>query len=353
MKSPSPQRVFYNGNKLSLLIQGKEHTAIMHGGKLPLAEKVLAGGDAIAHTRMLSTDRLGSTIVSSINAEQHELAFTPYGYIDPLLIKSLLGFTGQLRQAGTGCYLLGSRRAFNPITMRFNSYDDRSPFAEGNINGYAYCGCDPINYTDPSGRSRWGWFKKHILRTSNTKKYDVAFEHGRQQGYNEGSAAAISEYHKGFNAGRKTGYDEGLNAGRKTGYDEGFNAGRKTGYDEGLIKGHEIGKQDGMKFGSVWGFAEGKISGSKRLDRPLLTAAERFEQLPTLPLPLDSVTSKYYNGDQNKTLRTLADLLHQEGGMEPLYHGRTYKLDSNVDSQRYMISIRQGGILSRFNPSGR
>ncbi len=79
MKSPHPQRLFYNSNKLSSIIQDKEHTAIMHGSQLPLAEKVLAGGDAVAHTRMLSTDRLDSTIVNSTNAEQHVLTFTHTG----------------------------------------------------------------------------------------------------------------------------------------------------------------------------------------------------------------------------------------------------------------------------------
>lgn len=217
MKSPHPQRLFYNSNKLSSIIQDKEHTAIMHGSQLPLAEKVLAGGDAVAHTRMLSTDRLDSTIVNSTNAEQHVLTFTPYVYRSTSN-QVTTGFTGQLRQAVTGCYLLGSRRAFNPITMRFNSYDDRSPFAEGNINGYAYCGCDPINYTDPSGRSRWGWIKKNILRiTPNTAKYDTAFERGRQQGYNEARSANQYEYEQGFDAGHTTGFDKGINAGHKIG----------------------------------------------------------------------------------------------------------------------------------------
>ncbi|HDS1795737.1 TPA: RHS repeat-associated core domain-containing protein [Pseudomonas putida] len=340
MKSPHPQRLFYNSNKLSSIIQDKEHTAIMHGSQLPLAEKVLAGGDAVAHTRMLSTDRLDSTIVNSTNAEQHVLTFTPYGYIDPLQIKSLLGFTGQLRQAVTGCYLLGSRRAFNPITMRFNSYDDRSPFAEGNINGYAYCGCDPINYTDPSGRSRWGWIKKNILRiTPNTAKYDTAFERGRQQGYNEARSANQYEYEQGFDAGHTTGFDKGINAGHK------------IGFNKGVIQGNEYGHMNGMNYGSVWGFAEGKISGSKRLNRPLQTFPERAEHILTLPLPLGNVRSKYFNANQNQMISNLANLRHQEAGLPPIY-----PLDLNIsptwNSETYIQFIRESRHTSPFNPTG-
>uniref|UniRef100_UPI00214B5855 RHS repeat-associated core domain-containing protein n=1 Tax=Pseudomonas sp. UMAB-08 TaxID=1365375 RepID=UPI00214B5855 len=52
----------------------------------------------------------------------------------------------------TGHYLLGNGyRAFNPVLMRFNSPDSLSPFGEGGLNGYAYCGGDPVNYRDPTG----------------------------------------------------------------------------------------------------------------------------------------------------------------------------------------------------------
>ena len=35
--------------------------------------------------------------------------------------------------------------------MRFNSPDELSPFGDGGINSYAYCGGDPVNRYDPSG----------------------------------------------------------------------------------------------------------------------------------------------------------------------------------------------------------
>ncbi|WP_448118628.1 RHS repeat-associated core domain-containing protein [Pseudomonas serbica] len=37
--------------------------------------------------------------------------------------------------------------------MRFTTPDDVSPFDVGGINAYAYCGNDPVNNFDPSGKS--------------------------------------------------------------------------------------------------------------------------------------------------------------------------------------------------------
>ncbi|WP_363264154.1 RHS repeat-associated core domain-containing protein [Pseudomonas sp.] len=94
-------------------------------------------------------------------------AYTPYGYRADQG-GPVLGFTGQPRDAITGCYLLGNgRRAFNPRLMRFHSPDDTSPFSAGGLNAYAYCACDPINRSDPSGRSWLNWLVQGIFATGN------------------------------------------------------------------------------------------------------------------------------------------------------------------------------------------
>lgn len=81
------------------------------------------------------------------------LSYTPYGY-RPVVDKSPLGFTGQLLDPVSGAYALGNGyRFFAPSLMRFRSPDNRSPFAEGGINAYAYCAGDPVNRRDPSGRA--------------------------------------------------------------------------------------------------------------------------------------------------------------------------------------------------------
>lgn len=65
-----------------------------------------------------------------------------------------LAFGGQYRDPLTGNYPLGNgRRFYSPTLMRFMAYDAMSPFSKGGINGYVYCGADPVNRYDPSGAS--------------------------------------------------------------------------------------------------------------------------------------------------------------------------------------------------------
>lgn len=55
-----------------------------------------------------------------------------------------------------GClYFLGAGyRSYNPALMRFHSSDEHSPFGVGELNTYAYCLGDPVNWVDPSGQAR-------------------------------------------------------------------------------------------------------------------------------------------------------------------------------------------------------
>ncbi len=64
-----------------------------------------------------------------------------------------LGYDGQLHEPH-GCwqFLGNGYRIYNPVLMRLHSPDTVSPFGEGGINAYAYCGGDPINNVDPTGR---------------------------------------------------------------------------------------------------------------------------------------------------------------------------------------------------------
>jgi RHS repeat-associated protein len=65
---------------------------------------------------------------------------------------SPLGYTGVYQDPVCAGYPLGhGYRSFLPWLMRFNAPDDWSPFQQGGINPYAYCGGDPINRSDPSG----------------------------------------------------------------------------------------------------------------------------------------------------------------------------------------------------------
>lgn len=80
--------------------------------------------------------------------------YSPYGYHLP--VHGVIGFNGQQPDPVTGHYHLGNgHRAYNPILMRFMTADSLSPFAQGDLNAYAYCLGDPVNNQDPSGRSIW------------------------------------------------------------------------------------------------------------------------------------------------------------------------------------------------------
>jgi len=83
-------------------------------------------------------------------------AFTPYGFDRRVFTApSALAFNGQMVDVLTELYLLGAgHRAYSPVLMRFLSGDQASPFGAGGINAYGYCACDPVNYTDNTGRTR-------------------------------------------------------------------------------------------------------------------------------------------------------------------------------------------------------
>jgi RHS repeat-associated protein len=118
-------------------------------------------------TTLLLTDQQRS-VLYTVNAQtQKPRAYTVYGHRPAESgMTCLLGFNGEPPDPVTGHYLLGNGyRAFNPVLMRFNSPDSLSPFGEGGLNGYAYCGGDPVNRVDPTGHSSGG-----ALIAKNIKK---------------------------------------------------------------------------------------------------------------------------------------------------------------------------------------
>ena len=104
-------------------------------------------------TMLLATDQQQSVLKTLYASETRSIAYTPYGHRPPGCGScSVLGFNGELPDPLTGHYHLGKGyRQFNPVLMRFNSPDSWSPFGEGGLNTYVYCGGDPVNLTDPTG----------------------------------------------------------------------------------------------------------------------------------------------------------------------------------------------------------
>jgi RHS repeat-associated protein len=112
-------------------------------------------------TTLLLTDQQRS-VLQTVNAQtQKPRAYTVYGHRPAESgMTCLLGFNGEPPDPVTGHYLLGNGyRAFNPVLMRFNSPDSLSPFGKGGLNGYAYCGGDPVNRVDPTGHFASRLFK--------------------------------------------------------------------------------------------------------------------------------------------------------------------------------------------------
>lgn len=116
---------------------------------LPSFGGILDEGQWTVPTYLLACDRQNSPIDG---VGYPGRSYTAYGAV-PSRIGPITGFCGQPRDARLDRYPLGNgHRRYNPILMRFHEPDALSPFGEGGINAYAYCGADPINRNDPTGR---------------------------------------------------------------------------------------------------------------------------------------------------------------------------------------------------------
>jgi len=93
--------------------------------------------------------------------------YDAYGSLGHVPRKALTAFAGNRVEEETGCYALDSR-TYSPGLRRFLSADSASPFGDGGLNRYTYCGGDPVNRVDPSGSSWWTWLKTQFsLRGSD------------------------------------------------------------------------------------------------------------------------------------------------------------------------------------------
>lgn len=79
-----------------------------------------------------------------------------YGKSTPLGQSARSSYAGERIESDTGYYLLGNRQ-YSPVLRRFLNPDPVSPFDDGGLNRYTYCGGDPINRVDPSGNSWLSW----------------------------------------------------------------------------------------------------------------------------------------------------------------------------------------------------
>ncbi|WP_083454155.1 RHS repeat-associated core domain-containing protein [Pseudomonas sp. P97.38] len=166
LQSPGVQR-FYQNDELVNEIDSEAQLTIVRHGEQPLAQRLSVMG--VSETALLATDQQRSPLVALTDADSQRMAYTAYGHrAGESGLSCLLGFNGERSDSVTGHYLLGQgNRAFNPVLMRFNSPDELSPFGEGGINAYAYCGGDPVNRYDPSGNVFMPWNDRILFKPSS------------------------------------------------------------------------------------------------------------------------------------------------------------------------------------------
>ena len=130
---------------------------------------------------MLASD-LKNTLLSELGSGGvNAVVHTAYGHPrTEQPVSAHLGYNGEFAEPQTGWQLLGTGyRAYNPRLMRFHRPDSSSPFEDGGMNAYAYCGGDPINRSDPSGHSfTWGSVKRYfgVATKSNVLAKKNAFD---------------------------------------------------------------------------------------------------------------------------------------------------------------------------------
>ncbi|UKZ69165.1 uncharacterized protein TrAtP1_010174 [Trichoderma atroviride] len=140
----------YRGNKLVAITSGDQKISFLSDGKTCWGQ-ITTQKNGSSQIRFWATDSHQSILawydtqkLDSIKQQQ----YMPYGYGT----SGSLGFNGQWKDPITGWYHLGNGcRVYNPVLMRFHSPDQWSPFLSGEINPYAYCLNDPVNYVDPTG----------------------------------------------------------------------------------------------------------------------------------------------------------------------------------------------------------
>ncbi|POP73072.1 RHS repeat-associated core domain-containing protein [Pseudomonas syringae] len=146
---------FYQKNRLATEIEGASRRTVFQHEDLLLAQQRHV--DGVVDTTLLATDQQRSVLRLVDKSGIEPVAYSAYGHHPAESgLTSLLGFNGERRDPVTGHYLLGNGyRAYNPVLMRFNSPDSLSPFDEGGLNAYGYCGGDPIGYVDETGHGKF------------------------------------------------------------------------------------------------------------------------------------------------------------------------------------------------------
>ena len=146
------ENFFYSGLKLSSILSGRGNRFLFQTELGSLAE----GGKDFADPEILhAIDALNSIVgyVSRGSCIPESTNYTAYGFFGGVRGHHFLAsFVGQRFDERVEGYPLGlGYRIYSPILMRFLSFDSWSPFGKAGVNGYVYCGNNPVNAHDPTG----------------------------------------------------------------------------------------------------------------------------------------------------------------------------------------------------------
>lgn len=167
--------------------------------------------DHISICALLGTDASTVIIKKSVAEEVKRFSYLPFGFLFLEEGQRLnLAFNGQYLERLMRCYLLGNGyRAFNAVLMRFMSPDSWSPFARGGINGYVYCGGDPVNRHDPSGHisSTKLWYMSETAISNRwLKRFDTNRATQEFSGFWRKKAATVDDFVMADKLGRRLDY---------------------------------------------------------------------------------------------------------------------------------------------------
>lgn len=117
-------------------------------------------------------------MIKNLSRTTSSVTYTPYGFCHLRCAAATLGFNGQKMDPHTNSYSLGNgHRYYSAALMRFLAPDALSPFNEGGLNTYVYCGADPVNLIDPGGQSPQSKIpvlkKGHSFVTRSQRQYSL------------------------------------------------------------------------------------------------------------------------------------------------------------------------------------
>ena len=159
---------------ISTVYIGSAYESVGPAGQLPnkVTKHIFMGstricsietGTSATHVYYYHQDHIGSSNVTTdeTGAVVNILEYTPYGEISRNTgnYSTDRRFTGKIYDETSALYYYGARY-YDPELGRFITADPtiQHPFDPQDLNRYAYCRNNPINYVDPTGYSWWSKF---------------------------------------------------------------------------------------------------------------------------------------------------------------------------------------------------